>query len=117
SNSVVTLPPDYIRKKNARLVGYQTPKAALESFLWALQNKDVTNFLNSVTATVAEKLASQNIESFLNSAAVLPGMRIRSQTDQPDGAVELEVEIMPGMEPQKLRVESVNGEWKLAGPF
>src|SRR5205814_6918127 len=37
------LPPNYMRKAQARLVGYNTPEETVQSFLWAVQNHDFTN--------------------------------------------------------------------------
>ena len=40
NSSSGTLPPGYVRKRQARLVGYNTPEDTIQSFLWAVQNHD-----------------------------------------------------------------------------
>ena len=44
----IQLPPGYIRKSEARMVGYSTPDDTLQSFLWAIQNRDLTNVLQAL---------------------------------------------------------------------
>src|SRR5712691_3429791 len=39
----VRLPPGYLRKSQAQNVGYNTPEDTMQTFLWALQNRDLTN--------------------------------------------------------------------------
>jgi len=43
------LPPNYIRKAQAQLVGYNSPEATLQSFLFAIRNHDLTNFFQAFT--------------------------------------------------------------------
>src|SRR6266851_4167937 len=45
TNPPSALPPGYIRKSQARLVGYNTPEDTLQSFLCALQTRDAMNVL------------------------------------------------------------------------
>lgn len=120
----VRLPPDYIRKSEARLVGYNRPEDTLQSLLWALQSRDLTNVLQAFTPERAESLLNEitsghkSSDEFFRNAAALPGMRVVNRTtDTNDGSVALQVEIFPGMEGSRIPFRQQNGEWKIAGPF
>ena len=58
---------------------------------------------------------AQSSNFFQQVETALPGLGVVGRKDLPDGAVELNVEIAPGMD-QPLRFERVNGQWKLASP-
>jgi len=66
TNGQANLPSDYIRKSAAKNLGYGTPQAALETFLWAVQSKDMKNFLekqHSERDAFYEEVASLVVES------------------------------------------------------
>ena len=117
------LAPGYIRKAEARLAGYATPEDTLQTFLWALQQRDFTNLLQTMTPEVAQKLqtmvqqSGRSSEEFFKDSEALPGLGIRGRENLPDGSVQLQVEMVPGIPPEKFLVRLVNGQWKLAGPF
>ena len=117
------LAPGYIQKAEARLVGYATPEDTVQSFLWALQQRNFTNLLQTMTPEVAQKLqtmveqSGRSSEEFFKDSEVLPGLAIRGRENLPDGSVQLQVEMVPGVPPEKFLVRNVNGQWKLAGPF
>ena len=112
------LPPGYVRRSEARLVGYTTPADTIQSLLWAVQNRDFTNFLEAFIPEAAQQLRQQVARSgeddFFKDASIIPGMRIKSQQQMPDGSIELEMEIVPGEPlPEKMRFRQINGQWKL----
>jgi len=117
------LPPGYIRKTQAQMVGYTTPENTVQSFLWAIHNHDLTAMLRALTPESAEHVRAQvqSVENgtadFFKNADVLPGMAIRSREDLPDGTVQLQVEIGPGLPGEKVHLQIFNGEWKMNGPF
>jgi hypothetical protein len=39
---------------------------------------------------------------------------VRKQTPQPDGSVEVEVEVMPGFDSVKVRMWQIAGQWRMA---
>ncbi len=116
------LPPGYLRKTQARNAGYNTPDATLQTFLWALNNHDLTNLLQTLTAGAAESLQKQiqrsgnSADNFFKGADPLPGLAIRNRQTNPDGSVQVEVEFAPGAT-ENFRLEPINGQWKLASPF
>ena len=119
----IRLPPGYVRKSEARLVGYNTPDDTLQSLLWAVQNRDMTNLLQAFAPDRAEHLmaelaqSNRSAEDFFRDAAVLPGMAILSRKQLPDGGVELEVEMAPDLKPAPIRMGHIRGQWKITAPF
>jgi hypothetical protein len=109
------LPLGFIRKSQAKLLGYNTPENTLQSFLWALQNRDETNLLHAFTPATAQQMVGRT-EAFFKATDVLPGLALRGREELPDDSVELQVEMAPGI-PLKFKLQQLNGEWKLVGPF
>lgn len=119
----VRLPPGYIRKTQARMVGYDTPDNTIESFLWALANRDLEKLAQALTPQGAESLRMKlqragSTESFFKESELFPGWAIKGREQLPDGTLELQMEIVPGVPPQgKLRMQQVNGQWKISEPL
>jgi hypothetical protein len=119
SNTRSGLPAGYIRKANAQNRGYATPQAALETFLWAERNNNITNFLDALTPETASEM-QQSIqndpETFFKEFDAMPGFRI-VQTNQitPDH-VRLVLEMVPGVDPMPIDMKLINGQWKLGMP-
>ncbi len=120
------LPPGYIRKSEARMVGYSTPDGTLQSLLWAVQNRDLTNLLQAFMPERAEELRAKAAESgeavkdFFTQAQGLVGMRIVSRkTGIRDGAnvIDADVEVLPGESGPPISFIQTNGQWKIVGPF
>jgi len=120
----IQLPPGYVRKSEARMVGYSTPDDTLQSLLWAVQNHDLTNVLQAFAPDRAEKLRAQaggsreSIEDFFTQAAGFVGMRIaRREQEASDGSIAVEVEVVPGESGPRITFRRIDGQWKIAGPF
>ncbi len=118
------LPPDYIKKFDAKFVGYNSPEDTIQSLLWAMQNRDVSVLLNSYEPTTAKKIEEifqkqSSVETLFKSADAIPGMHILGKVDgtETSGEVVLMVKIMPGQEPQQLRFKQIGGQWKMASGF
>ena len=106
------LPLGYIRKSDARFVGYNTPADTIQSLLWAVQNRDFTNLMAAFAPETAHQMRQD--KDFFENASIIPGMHIKSQQQMPDGSIELDVEIVPGEPlPDRMRFRQINGQWKL----
>jgi hypothetical protein len=114
------LPPGYIRRSEAQWVGANTPENTIQSFLWALQNHDLTNLVKLMMPESGQKMmrqAGDSPDKFFEGAGMLPGMRIFNQQQMPDGSIQAEFEIMPGEPlPEKIRFQLMEGQWKLEIP-
>lgn len=121
SSAAGDLPKGYIRKSQAQMVGYSTPENTIQSLLWAVNNHDLTNVLRAFSPACAQRLqgeiASRSPETFWQDADKLPGIGVLGSETLPDGAVQLHMAIAPGENGQKVRLQAINGEWKLDGPF
>lgn len=116
------LPSGYILKAHASLVGYGTPENTFQSFLWALRNHDLTNLLQALTPASAQKLQARfqdasQAAAFIKDMDAMPGLGLQSRKEMPDGSIQFEVEVLPGIPVETMRAQSINGEWKLDLPF
>ena len=117
------LPPGYIRKSQAAQVGYNMPEDTLQSFLWAIQNRDLTNLLQALTPTRVEHFLAPAAGSgrSLEPSSARPGLAgmavIGRQQSTSDGAIDLQVQVVPGVPPIAITFQQTNGQWKIAGPF
>ena len=117
------LPPGYLRKSEARLVGYNSPDDTIQSMLWSIQNHDMTNLLQALAPDQADQLrerlaqGKRSSEDFFGDAGTVPGMAILRRKQLPDGSVELEVEMAPGLNPDPIRMQQFGGQWKITTPF
>lgn len=118
------LPPGYVRRSEARMVGYSTPDDTLQSLLWAIQNHDLTNALQAFAPERTENLRAkagetpESIEEFFSEAAGLVGVRIvNREQDASDGSLTVQVEVVPGEPGPRITFRQINGQWRIAGPF
>lgn len=116
------LPAGYIRKANAQFAGYSTPEDTFHSFLTALRNHDTEMLLQSLTPGAAQKLQTRlqdaaQAKEFFKNLDSLPGLAIQNRKDKPDGSLQFDVEIAPGLPAETMSLQSINGEWKLEPPF
>jgi hypothetical protein len=117
------LPANFIRRAQAKDVGMNSPENTLQTFVWALQNRDFTRLLATMTPTAAERVQSQfqqggrTPESLFKEAEVLPGFGVNGREDLPDGTVQLDTQLIPGQPSVKLRFELMDSAWRLSTPL
>ena len=115
------LPRNFIRKSEARLVGYSSPEATLQSFLYAIRNRDLTNFFQAFTPEGVSQLKSQGLESpdrlqkLFDESQDLIGLSILDQKRQQD-LISANVQILPGVPPTPILFRLVDSQWKMDGP-
>jgi hypothetical protein len=110
------LPPNYIRKADARLVGYDSPEATLQSFLYAIRNHDLTNFFQAFTPEGAARLKSQGpqfLEKTLADSQALIGLSILGREQPQQDFIEANVQILPGLPPTPIYFRLINNQWKM----
>jgi hypothetical protein len=118
-------PPGYLRKAEARMVGYNTPEDTIQSFLWALQSHDFTNLLQAFTPSQAKEMQesvreyNRSIEDYFGDAEGVPGMAVVSRKEGPDGpgSLEVEAEVAPNAPHGWIRLRQVGGQWKIDQQF
>ena len=115
----VALPAGYIRKSEARFVGYNTPEETIQTMLWAIQNRDSVSFLQAFDPKQAKALSARmqtrlSAEEFFKQADSWPGIQVVGKEAGTDGEVVLIVELMPDNEsPMRIRFKQFGGQWKM----
>ena len=106
--------PGYIRRTEAKNRGNQTPEAALETFLWATENRDTNAILTILGSPLRQSMMAdldqQGVETFFKSQVRVPGARIVTRRDITDNEAELTVEFGPGAS-APMRFHRENGGW------
>lgn len=122
--SGVALPAGYIRKSEAKYAGFGSPEDSLQSFLWAIEHRDLRTLMQFPGPEQAKLLAAEiekrgSTEDFFKEASGLPGLLIVGREAKEDGTIELTVRIDPGEEAsaQKMPFKQFNGQWKLVSGF
>ena len=113
-------PPDYVRKSEARMVGYNTPEDTLQSLLWAVRNRDLTNVLQAYVPETAKYLqtmlqkSGRSIEDFWSDETLSFGMRfVRQEPNPRTGALLVDGEMAPGLSGPCFFLRQTNGQWKI----
>jgi hypothetical protein len=105
----------FIRSSEARFSGYSTPEATLQTTVWAMQNHDFTNFVQSFTPEMASDFMKEGRpEEFTKSIDTPPGVRILGRTQMPDGSVQLTIQPENSEKAEKTRFYLINGAWKIS---
>jgi len=110
-------PPDWISRASARQAGLATPEAAFESFVWALEHKDMNYLLQVVAPEFGEmmrqNLASSGAEEFWRMREGLAGFRIvEARIQEPDTAT-VRFEILPGEPGPEMNLRRIDGSWRV----
>ncbi len=117
TNPPLALPPGYIRKSQARLVGYKTPEDTLQSFLCALQTRDAMNVLLALTPEKADWFQSQaqrtGVEKLFDNYSAFIGFSIVSTQRFDDGTLQADIELVPGLPSIPVNLHKIGNEWKI----
>jgi hypothetical protein len=120
----MTLPPGFIRKSQAQMVGFNSPQDTLQTLLWAIHNRDSNTLLQALTPESAGKMQARfnqsgdSMDKFFKGSEALPGMAVVEQQQLPDGSIELKVQVVPGeVLSEGIKFRQINGQWKMAQPF
>lgn len=117
---IVALPKGYIRRAEAKFAGYGTPEDSLQSFMWAIEHRDLPALTQVVEPEQASQIAAQverrgSEDEFFKEAGMIPGFRIMGRETKEDGSVELKVQIDPtdDVSIQKIKFKQFDGAWRL----
>ena len=111
----------HLGKSRARLVGYNSPEATLQSFLYAIRNRDLTNFFQAFTPEGVSQLKSQGLESpdrlenLFDDSQGLIGLSILEREQKQPDVIVANVQILPGLPPDKVFFRLINSQWKMDG--
>jgi hypothetical protein len=111
-----TLPAGYVRRMEAKNLGNTTPEGTIETFLWALQSRNIqvlTSLMPEAERQQFEaQIAKSGPDAFFNDAPAFPGFAIRSREDQGPDHVTLNLEMGP-KNPWKVKLQRQNGAWSI----
>jgi hypothetical protein len=113
----------YIRMSELKWRGCNTPEDTLQSAFWAIQNRDVSKYLETVRPDVAKELIdslraeSRSADEFFKDKQLPPIFRLAGRQQNDDQVVVLHVEIAPDTPAQDISFRRVGGEWKLEWSF
>lgn len=111
TNTSATLPPSYVRRTQAQWAGMSSPTNTVQSFLWALQSRDLTNLLQLVDSSAIRQFVWQMTNH--PGLSSIPGMQIIKQWQSGTNA-SVEVAFAPGDTVQvPIYFWLENGQWKI----
>lgn len=113
------IPPHYIRASKAEWVGLSRPQDTMQSFLWAVRSRNITNMLRVLTPEAGEKflkLYAVSPSRFFDDSSKLPGFGITKVEPVPgSGGTYMRVQFFLGINPGgNIEMKKINGEWRLA---
>lgn len=116
----IPVPEGYLAPSEAQFAGFATPADALQSFLWAVRNRD-TNALFQVLAPssaeeMARALSQQGADSFFENLR-LPGFFIKSLEENADGTAAAELQFDPNSSELNMKFplqRDEQGAWRFA---
>ncbi len=122
--SGVALPVGYIRKSEAKFTGFGSPEDSLQSFLWAIEHRDLPTMMQFFGPDHAKLLAAEverrgSAEDLFKDTGVLPGLNIIGREPKEDGTIVLTVQIAPNDESsiQKMPFKQIDGQWRMSSGF
>jgi hypothetical protein len=116
------LPAGYIRRAEAKNLGFNSPENALQSFLWGIEHRDLPTVMQFFGPEQAKRMAAdaeQRGEEFWKEAGVVPGLHVTDRNQKVDGTVELTVQIIPNDDTaiSKMVFQQFEGQWRLMAGF
>jgi hypothetical protein len=110
------MPQGYIRRADARNRGAATPEAAFETFLWAVEHRDVEVMLSLVPVQGAEsmrqQLAKGGADKLFEDMPPFPGYRVAGREESGPDQVTLWLEMAPGQE-VPMHMGREQGTWRI----
>jgi hypothetical protein len=113
----------YIKMAQVKWLGCNTPEDTLQSAFWAMQNRDVARFLETIRPDAAKGIAEtlrndpQSAGQFFKDKQLPPVFRIVGRQQNDEEFIDLQVEITPDIPTQDITFRRVGGQWKLEYPF
>ena len=120
TNTATQLPANVFRKSVARNLGRATPDATLETFLWAIRNRDLPVLLGCFTPELAARIdqhreaTGESVEQFFEASDGMPVINVVERVREADGQWQYRVEMALGSSgPELILFRLINGEWRM----
>lgn len=111
------LPKGFVRRSEARNLGFATAESTLESFFWALEHKDTNVLFQAMNGQGAEELRKMAEAGKLEELwrdIPMPGFAIQQQIDLSPTNKQLQVSFGPEGETVPMKMELVDGQWRMS---
>jgi hypothetical protein len=114
----------FVLKQTWSKAGFATPEATVQTFFWAIANKDIAAMAECVTGK-ARKSMEQGIQQSMADGgksfeeefaplAKIQGFRVAEKKQVAEDKIELGIQAAAGGRVMPMRLQLENGEWKLA---
>jgi hypothetical protein len=113
----------FVLKQTWSKAGFATPEATVQTFFWAIANKDITALAECVTGDERKSMEREmqrsiaegkSLEDQFEPLAKMQGFRIAEKKQLSENKVELSIQAATGGRAMPMRLQLVDGEWKLA---
>ncbi|MGC3958154.1 MAG: hypothetical protein QM813_09510 [Verrucomicrobiota bacterium] len=118
------LPAGYLRRAEAKNLGFNSPEDALQSFLWGIEHRDLPTVMKFFGPEEAKQMATRleregSTDEFWKEAGVVPGLQVTDRKQQDDGTVALTVQIIPNDDSavSKMLFKQFDGQWRIISGF
>jgi DNA repair exonuclease SbcCD ATPase subunit len=112
----------FVLKQTWSKAGFATPEATVQTFFWAVANKDFRALAECATGDARKDMEVQmqriaegdQFENQFEPLAQMQGFRIAEKKQISATTVELGIQASAGGRAMPMRLQLVNGEWKLS---
>jgi len=113
----------FVLKQTWSKAGFATPEATVQSFFWAIANKDIAALAECVTGDARKSMEEElqrsaaggkGFEENFGPFAQMQGFRIAEKNKLSENKVEVSVQAAAGGRAIPMRLQLENGEWKLS---
>ena len=113
----------FVLKQTWSKAGFATPEATVQTFFWAIANKDITSLAECVTGDARKSMEEElqrsaaggkAFEESFGPFAKMQGFRIAEKKQLSENKVELSIQAAAGGRAMPMRLQLEHGEWKLA---
>ena len=113
----------FVLKQTWSRAGFATPEATVQTFFWAIANKDIGALAECAAGEARKSMEREmqrsiaegkSLEDQFEPLAKMQGFRIAEKKQLSADRVELNIQAASGGRAMPMRLQLVDGEWKLA---
>ena len=113
----------FVLKEKWTRAGFATPEATLQSFFWAVANKDIAALAECMAGDARKSMEKEmqrsiaegkSLEDQFEPLAKMQGFRIAEKKQVSENKMEISIQAATGGRAMPMRLQLENGEWKLA---
>lgn len=114
----------FVLKQTWSKAGFATPEATVQTFFWAIANKDIASMAECSTGKARKSMeqaiqqsmadGGRSFEEQFAPLAKMQGFRVAEKKQIAEDKIELGIQAAAGGRVMPMRLQLDNGEWKLA---